>query len=185
MREVQARSAVARCLVEFSRFVFTQRGAARWAWKSVSISCPSASSHQRLMVTWFDWLTTYQQDHRLLGDPVDVLDLLVVRPQDLHLFDATIRGNLRLARLDATDEEREAAAACARLRPWITSLPPGWETSVGAHGAAVAVSCHARYERFFAVSSRWGDVAGGWEMDRGSSEGRSQGSGDSGEVGAD
>jgi ABC-type transport system involved in cytochrome bd biosynthesis fused ATPase/permease subunit len=71
-------------------------------------------------------------------------DLLEVRPQDLHLFDATIHGNLRLARPDATDEELETAAACARQRPWITSLPPGWETSVGTHGAAVAVSCHAR-----------------------------------------
>ena len=73
----------------------------------------------------------------------------------------------------------------ARLRPWITSLPRDWETSAGTHGAAVAVSCHARNERFFTVSSRWGDVAGGWEMDRGGSEGRSQGSGDSGEVEAD
>jgi ABC-type multidrug transport system fused ATPase/permease subunit len=44
-------------------------------------------------------------------------DLLEVRPQDLHLFDATIHGNLRLARPDATDEELETAAACARQRP--------------------------------------------------------------------
>jgi len=59
-------------------------------------------------------------------------------PQDPHLFDATIRDNLRLARPDATDEELEGAAARARLLPWIRSLPRGWDTPVGNHGAAVS-----------------------------------------------
>ena len=59
-------------------------------------------------------------------------------PQDPHLFDATIRDNLRLARPDATDYELEAAAARARLLPWIRSLPRGWDTPVGTHGAAVS-----------------------------------------------
>ena len=68
----------------------------------------------------------------------DVRSVIGGCPQDPHLFDATIRDNLRLARPDATDEELEAAAARARLLPWITSLPRGWETPVGAHGAAVS-----------------------------------------------
>ena len=59
-------------------------------------------------------------------------------PQDPHLFDATIRDNLRLARPGATDEQLEAAAARARLLPWIRSLPRGWDTLVGTHGAAVS-----------------------------------------------
>ena len=59
-------------------------------------------------------------------------------PQDPHLFDTTIRDNLRLARPDATGEELEAAAARARLLPWIGSLPRGWDTPVGTHGAAVS-----------------------------------------------
>jgi len=59
-------------------------------------------------------------------------------PQDPHLFDTTIRDNLRLARPDATGEELEAAAARARLLPWIGSLPDGWDTPVGTHGAAVS-----------------------------------------------
>ncbi len=53
-------------------------------------------------------------------------------PQDPHLFDATIRDNLRLARPDATEEELEIAAACARLLPWISSLLLGWDTPSGA-----------------------------------------------------
>jgi thiol reductant ABC exporter CydC subunit len=59
-------------------------------------------------------------------------------PQDPYLFDATIRDNLSLARPGATDAELEAAAARARLLPWIRSLPRGWATPVGTHGAAVS-----------------------------------------------
>jgi ATP-binding cassette, subfamily C, bacterial CydC len=59
-------------------------------------------------------------------------------PQDPYLFAATIRGNLRLARPEATDEELAAAAGRARLLPWIASLPQGWDTPVGARGAAVS-----------------------------------------------
>ena len=44
-------------------------------------------------------------------------------PQDPHIFDGNIRDNLRLARADATDDELAAAAARARLLPWIDSLP--------------------------------------------------------------
>lgn len=59
-------------------------------------------------------------------------------PQDSHIFDTTIRENLRLARPGATDDELAAAAARARLLPWIDSLPGGWDTSVGSHGAAMS-----------------------------------------------
>ncbi len=59
-------------------------------------------------------------------------------PQDPHIFDTSIRDNLRLARPGATDEELAAAAGRARLLPWIESLPRGWDTPVGAHGAAIS-----------------------------------------------
>jgi ABC-type multidrug transport system fused ATPase/permease subunit len=68
----------------------------------------------------------------------DVRSVIGGCPQDPHLFDATIRANLRLARPDATDEELEAAAARARLLPWIRSLPRGWDTPAGTRGAAVS-----------------------------------------------
>jgi thiol reductant ABC exporter CydC subunit len=68
----------------------------------------------------------------------DVRSVIGGCPQDPHLFDATIRANLLLARPDAGDDELEAAAARARLLPWIRSLPDGWETPVGTHGAAVS-----------------------------------------------
>ena len=59
-------------------------------------------------------------------------------PQDPHIFDATIRDNLRLARPGAGDDELVAAARRARLLPWIQSLPGAWDTPVGAHGAAMS-----------------------------------------------
>jgi thiol reductant ABC exporter CydC subunit len=59
-------------------------------------------------------------------------------PQDPHIFDASIRDNLRLARQGATDGELTAAATRARLLPWIDSLPLGWDTPVGARGAALS-----------------------------------------------
>jgi ATP-binding cassette subfamily C protein CydC len=49
-----------------------------------------------------------------------------------------LRDNLRLARPGATDEQLAEAAARVRLLDWIESLPLGWDTPVGAHGAALS-----------------------------------------------
>jgi ATP-binding cassette subfamily C protein CydC len=68
----------------------------------------------------------------------DVRSVVGGCPQDTHLFDTTIRANLRLARPDATDDELTVAVARARLLSWINSLPQGWDTPVGTHGAAVS-----------------------------------------------
>jgi ATP-binding cassette subfamily C protein CydC len=68
----------------------------------------------------------------------DVRTVIGGCPQDPHIFDATIRDNLRLARPGATDDQLAAAATRARLLPWIESLPQGWDTQVGAHGAAIS-----------------------------------------------
>jgi ATP-binding cassette, subfamily C, bacterial CydC len=58
--------------------------------------------------------------------------------QDPHIFDTTIAGNLRLARPAATEEQLASAADRAGLLDWITSLPLGWDTPVGAHGTAIS-----------------------------------------------
>ncbi len=59
-------------------------------------------------------------------------------PQDPHVFDASLRDNLRLARPACTDEQLDDAAARAGLLDWIQSLPLGWDTPAGAHGAALS-----------------------------------------------
>jgi ATP-binding cassette, subfamily C, bacterial CydC len=68
----------------------------------------------------------------------DVRTVIGGCPQDPHIFDATVRENLRLARPGAGDDELAAAAANARLLPWIESLPRGWDTRVGPRGAAMS-----------------------------------------------
>ena len=68
----------------------------------------------------------------------DVRTVIGGCPQDPHVFDATVRENLRLARPGAGDDELAAAAAAARLLPWIQSLPRGWDTRVGSRGAAMS-----------------------------------------------
>ncbi|MFD4635551.1 thiol reductant ABC exporter subunit CydC [Streptomyces sp. NPDC058284] len=58
--------------------------------------------------------------------------------QDAHVFHASIRANLVLARPDATDAELRDAARRARILDWIESLPGGWETVLGGDGATVS-----------------------------------------------
>ena len=71
-------------------------------------------------------------------DADDVRRVIGGCPQDPHVFDTTIADNLRLARPGAGDDELAAAAARARLLPWIESLPKGFQTPVGARGAAMS-----------------------------------------------
>ncbi|MEU2867713.1 thiol reductant ABC exporter subunit CydD [Streptomyces olivoreticuli] len=55
--------------------------------------------------------------------------------QDAHLFDSSVRENLRLARPAAGDAELRAALRSARLLEWVDGLPEGLDTLVGEHGA--------------------------------------------------
>src|SRR5579863_4151957 len=58
--------------------------------------------------------------------------------QDAHIFDSTLRENLRLARPAATDAELWDAAGRARLSDWVAALPAGLDTPVGEHGARLS-----------------------------------------------
>ena len=54
--------------------------------------------------------------------------------QQTHLFHDSIACNLRIAKLDATQEELEAACKKASVHDFIMSLPKGYDTSVGELG---------------------------------------------------
>ncbi|MGA4847237.1 thiol reductant ABC exporter subunit CydC [Streptomyces sp. G5(2025)] len=58
--------------------------------------------------------------------------------QDAHVFHATVRANLLLARPGATDADLREAAGRARLLDWIESLPDRWDTLLGGDGAAMS-----------------------------------------------
>ncbi len=53
----------------------------------------------------------------------EIRRLLGVVPQDVHLFDATIRDNLAVADADVTDEQIEAACRMAQVHDFIETLP--------------------------------------------------------------
>lgn len=54
--------------------------------------------------------------------------------QETHLFHDSIKNNLRIAKLDATDEEIEAACKKASVHDFIMTLPQGYDTPVGELG---------------------------------------------------
>ena len=54
--------------------------------------------------------------------------------QETHLFHDSIRNNLRIAKLDATDEEIIAACKKASVQDFIMTLPKGYDTPVGELG---------------------------------------------------
>ncbi|HSE80253.1 MAG TPA: thiol reductant ABC exporter subunit CydC [Gaiellaceae bacterium] len=68
----------------------------------------------------------------------DVRAMFALAGQDAHVFDSTIRENLRLARPDAGDAELWAALQRARLADWAASLPAGLDTPVGEEGTMLS-----------------------------------------------
>jgi ATP-binding cassette subfamily B protein len=58
--------------------------------------------------------------------------------QENVLFNISIRENIRLGKLDASDAEVEAAAKAAEIHDLIESLPQGYDTVVGERGSRLS-----------------------------------------------
>ena len=58
--------------------------------------------------------------------------------QETHLFHDSIKNNLRIAKLDATDEEIVAACKKAAVHDFIMTLPKGYDTPVGELGGTLS-----------------------------------------------
>ncbi|SFQ42390.1 ATP-binding cassette, subfamily C/ATP-binding cassette, subfamily C, CydC [Amycolatopsis arida] len=58
--------------------------------------------------------------------------------QDAHVFAASIRANLALARPGAGDAELAEAARVAGVAEWVERLPRGWDTVVGEGGQGMS-----------------------------------------------
>ena len=79
---------------------------------------------------------------RILVDGVDLRDVTLkslVRQigmvtQETYLFHDSIRSNLRYARLDASEEDMEAACRAANIHNFIVDLEKGYDTLVGERG---------------------------------------------------
>jgi thiol reductant ABC exporter CydC subunit len=68
----------------------------------------------------------------------DVRRAIAVAGQESHLFSASIRENVCLARPGASDEDVEAALRQARLWSWVDGLPDGLDTAVGEEGCELS-----------------------------------------------
>jgi ATP-binding cassette, subfamily B, bacterial len=79
---------------------------------------------------------------RILVDGVDIRgyqlkslrDQVAVVLQEAVVMSGTVRENLRYGRLDATDQEIEAAAKAANAHDFIMALPHGYDTELGEAG---------------------------------------------------
>ncbi|HEX2053252.1 MAG TPA: ABC transporter transmembrane domain-containing protein, partial [Actinomycetota bacterium] len=58
--------------------------------------------------------------------------------QDTFLYNATVRENITLGKLDATDEEVEAAAKAAEIHDFILTMPQGYDSPVGEGGGQLS-----------------------------------------------
>jgi ATP-binding cassette, subfamily B, bacterial len=58
--------------------------------------------------------------------------------QDVILFNCSVRENIRMGYLQATDEQVEAAAKATEIHEFILSLPQGYDTPVGDRGGQLS-----------------------------------------------
>lgn len=71
-------------------------------------------------------------------DRADLRSLFGMVLQDTWLFNGTIRENIRYGKLDATDEEVEAAAKAAFAHHFIMTLPHGYDTVINEDASNVS-----------------------------------------------
>ncbi|WP_392842808.1 thiol reductant ABC exporter subunit CydC [Streptomyces sp. LN500] len=114
------------------------------AGRRIAVVGPSGSGKTTLAQVLLRFLDARAGTYRIGGVDASALDGDTVRrfvglcAQDAHVFDSSIRENLRLARTVATDDELRAALARARLLDWAEALPDGLDTLVGEHGARLS-----------------------------------------------
>lgn len=114
------------------------------AGRRIAVVGPSGSGKTTLAQVLLRFLDARAGTYRIGGVEASALDGDTVRrfvglcAQDAHLFDSSIRENLRLARTGASDAELRDALARARLLDWAEALPDGLDTHVGEHGARLS-----------------------------------------------
>ena len=68
----------------------------------------------------------------------DLRSRMTLVPQDVYLFNTSLRENIRLGRPDATDDEVRAAGRAALADEFIAGLPDGYDTVAGELGARLS-----------------------------------------------
>ncbi|MFF5447430.1 thiol reductant ABC exporter subunit CydD [Streptomyces sp. NPDC012888] len=114
------------------------------AGRRVAVVGPSGSGKTTLAQVMLRFLEPVEGTYTLAGTDARTLDgdevrrLVGLCAQDAHLFDSSVRENLRLARPGASEPELRGALAAARLLDWADALPDGLDTLVGEHGERIS-----------------------------------------------
>ena len=108
--------------------------------KIIGINGRSGSGKSTLLKLFMRFWQVQQGEVKISGRNVDAINTSNLRDlesfvtQETHLFHDSIRNNLRIAKLDATDDEIIAACKMASVHEFIMSLPKGYDTEVGELG---------------------------------------------------
>ena len=106
----------------------------------VGIHGRSGSGKSTLLKLFMRFWQVQQGAIEISGRNVDEINTSNLREmesfvtQETHLFHDSIRNNLRIAKLDATEEEIIAACQKASVHEFIMNLPKGYDTEVGELG---------------------------------------------------
>lgn len=106
----------------------------------IGITGRSGSGKSTLLKLFMRFWNVQKGSVKLSGTEVGAINTSNLRhmegfvTQETHLFHDSIRNNLRIAKLDATDEEIQAACKKASVHGFIMSLPQGYDTPVGELG---------------------------------------------------
>lgn len=106
----------------------------------IGITGRSGSGKSTLLKLLMRFWTVQQGEVKLSGTSVEEINTANLREmesfvtQETHLFHDSIRNNLRIAKLDATEEEMITACKKASVHDFIMTLPQGYDTPVGELG---------------------------------------------------
>ena len=108
--------------------------------KIIGINGRSGSGKSTLLKLFMRFWQVQQGEVKISDRNVDAINTSNLRylesfvTQETHLFHDSIRNNLRIAKLDATDDEIIAACKKASVHDFIMSLPKGYDAEVGELG---------------------------------------------------
>ena len=108
--------------------------------KIIGINGRSGSGKSTLLKLFMRFWQVRQGEVNISGKNVDAINTTNLRDmesfvtQETHLFHDSIRNNLRIAKLNATDDEIIAACKKASVHDFVMSLPRGYDTEVGELG---------------------------------------------------
>ena len=108
--------------------------------KIIGIVGRSGSGKSTLLKLFMRFWQVQKGEVKISGRNVDEINTVNLRnmesfvTQETHLFHDSIRNNLRIAKLDAADDEIIAACKKASVHDFIMSLPQGYDTPVGELG---------------------------------------------------